>query len=459
MTPVRSAAARLLLAIDERQVTLAGGLDQAREGLDDPRDRALIGEIVTGTLRWRAALDAIIETASRRRAETLDPPVRAVLRLGVYQLKHLTRVPAHAVVHDSVEVIKALSSARASGFVNAVLRSIQRGAGRNALPKRPGPDATSEHRVSFLSTTLSHPAWLVRRWLDRYGFERTERWCEYNNAVPEITIRSVGRISIDALRAQLAEASIDSQPGRHVHDALRLDPGSLGRTPAEIRQDMFVQHEAAQMVARVARAQPGERVLDVCAAPGGKTLVLASDMRIREGNSSLLVAGDRRPSRVRLLARTFTAAGLRLPVVALDALGPLPFGPVFDCVLLDAPCSGLGTLSRDPDLKWTREEADLEPLAAAERAMLVRAASLVRPGGRLVYATCSSEPEENADVIASAVRTLGVNGGLTLAPVQPGGDIPADAVDDQGHFVTTPFTHGLDAFFAAVLVRGQGRQG
>jgi 16S rRNA (cytosine967-C5)-methyltransferase len=222
---------------------------------------------------------------------------------------------------------------------------------------------------------------------------------------------------------------------------------------ADVAATFLVQDEGSQLVAKWAGVTPGERVLDVCASPGGKTVVIADDLGIREaGSGSLLVAGDRRPGRVDLLEATLDRAGLAVPILALDALRPLPFGSVFDCVVLDAPCSGLGTLRRDPDLKWSRQESDLARLAADQRMMLTHAADVVCPGGRLVYSTCSSEPDENDDVIEAFLAT---DTRFTLAPREASG-LWADLLDGRGNLRTTPFRHGLDAYYAATLVRRVG---
>jgi 16S rRNA (cytosine967-C5)-methyltransferase len=217
----------------------------------------------------------------------------------------------------------------------------------------------------------------------------------------------------------------------------------------ELRDAVVVQAEGAQIVARAAAVRPGEVVLDVCAAPGGKTLVLATDLDVARERRSRLVAGDFRPSRVALLGRTLHRAGITAPVVAHDATRALPYRPLFDCVVLDAPCSGLGTLSRDPDLKWSRTERELARFAAVESDMLDEAARVVKPGGRLLYATCSSEPDENEDVVA---RFLERTPQFAARPLSPGP--PLDGmVDAQGFLATRPDRDGIDAFFAAMLVR------
>jgi 16S rRNA (cytosine967-C5)-methyltransferase len=209
---------------------------------------------------------------------------------------------------------------------------------------------------------------------------------------------------------------------------------------------MRIQDEGSQLVARLAGAKPGERVLDLCAAPGGKTVVMAADMALPTPGS-LLVASDRRPRRLALLAATVRAAKSAIPIVGLDATKPLPFGATFDRVLLDAPCSGLGTLRRDPDLKWSRRPQDLAVLATAALRMLRGAADVVRPGGSLIYATCSSEPDENLDVVRAFLASD------TRFVLEPLTHTTPTLITGDGCLTTTPPEHGLDAFFAARLVR------
>ena len=447
MSGVRVAAARALLAVEAGRSTLAGALDRAHAAGDSRRDAALLVELAAGVLRWRNELDAVLTVAGRRAVDDLDPPVRAVLRLGAYQLRHLQRVPAHAAVHEAVASVRALGRPRAAGFVNAVLRALGRGAGTEALPRPPAAGASREDQIKYLSVTLSHPAWLVERWLAREGFEATARWCAFNNAPPTMTVRSRGRWSVGDIATRLRAEGLETARSPYLPDALRLPPGTLGRLPEDVRREVRVQDEGSQLVARLVGARPGERVLDACAAPGGKTMILAEGMAGGSSSASLLVAADYRPARVALLARTLHDAGVEAPIVALDARRPLPFGAVFDWLLIDAPCSGLGTLRRDPDLKWTRQPEDLPGLAAAERAMLAQAATAVRPGGCVVYATCSSEPEENLEVVRGFLTDRS-----DFRLVRPA-HLAADLVTPEGCLTTSPAAHGLDAFFAAVLVR------
>jgi 16S rRNA (cytosine967-C5)-methyltransferase len=305
--------------------------------------------------------------------------------------------------------------------------------------------------VRYLSIALSHPEWLVARWIARVGFENAEAWCRFNNEPPHITVRSIKPRSRDELLEAIRTAGIDAAPARFVDDAITLPPGGLGSLPPDLAGTLFVQDEASQVVAHAVGATSGERILDLCASPGAKTVVISTD----QGGTGLLVACDYRASRVRLLHRTLRTAAVAASIVTLDATRALPFPPVFDCVFVDVPCSGLGIIRRDPDLKWSRQPDDLAAFAWVQRQIVARAADAVAPGGRLVYATCSSEPEENESVIDTF---LAEDSRFELGALTPGhaGGSAAMLVDSRGFLRTTPVAHGLDGFFAALLVRTRG---
>jgi 16S rRNA (cytosine967-C5)-methyltransferase len=443
IAPARLAAYESLRAIDTGRMDLPAALAATRARLTDPRDIALAADIVTGTLRWRGALDYAIARAVRRPLARLDPEVVDILRLSLYQLTHLDRVPAAAVVDDGVELAKRAGKRSASGLVNAVLRAQLRSKDRLPLPARPTladdrpqPD-TSEYdaALDYLSITQSHPRWLAARWLDRYGFAAAETWTRFNNEPAPLTLRvNTFRTSSIALIDQLAAAGVRAVPASHVPDALIVEQGNPLRAPDLAPGLFLLQNEASQLVARFVGAEPGEHVLDACAAPGGKTVVMANLMR----NEGLIVTGDRRARRMRLLRTTLTDLGVTSArLVQLDLLQPLPFrSGTFDRVLVDAPCSGLGTIRRDPDIRWRRTEQDLHESAARQLTMLRQAADAVRAGGLLVYATCSSEPEENDQVVDRFLASA-----------------PAFAIDERGFLRTSPVEDGLEAFFAARLRR------
>jgi len=438
VTGVRVAAARVLLAVDGGRGTLAAEVDRARRGLPDERDRGLLLELTSGVYRWRAEIDACLAACATRPVGDIDPPLLATLRLALYQLRHLERIPVHAIVHESVEAARILGTPRGAGFVNGILRGYLRAHNAIVLPARPGSGATRRQQLTYLSVTLSHPRWLVARWLDRCGFDATERWCQFNNAPPDVTVRL--RSKPGDVVEFLASAGVPATRGPYCDDVAHLAPGVLGSLPDEVRSALFVQDEASVLVAHTTGARTGERVLDLCAAPGGKSAVLWADMAHR----GCLVAADARPGRVRLLRETLSASEVPPRVVLLDGTRALPFGPVFDRVLVDAPCSGLGTLRRDPDVKWSATLDALPGHAATQRRILEAAAHAVRPGGTLVYATCSSEPDENDDVVAAFLSARSDFAEQPLA---------GPLTDDAGRLRTDPPRHGLDAFFAARLVR------
>jgi 16S rRNA (cytosine967-C5)-methyltransferase len=426
-------------------------LARARTQLPDERDRALVSEIVTGTLRWQGAFDHVIAVMSRRAIVKFDTEVLCILRSALFQLLHLDRVPAAAIVSDAVDLTRKAGKTSAAPLVNAVLRRVSRERDKLPVPPRPQPrpqwlDPTDRTAaLDYLSITLSHPRWLVARWLDRYGFEATEKWLLFNNRPAPLTLR-VNRLRTDgaALARALSDHGVDVEQGGYAPDAWVVRRGNPLSTPLADTGAFFVQDEASQLVATLVSAGPGERVLDACASPGGKTTAIAA-ARHDEGP---IVATDVRGRRVDLLAATVRTSGARsIKVVQADAEA-LPFAPAFDWVLLDAPCSGLGTIRRDPDVRWRRTEADLPRLAAAQLRMLRETSRALRPGGRLVYATCSSEPEENEDVVAAFVA----QGGFTQVAVEGVPSLRA-LVTPAGHLRTFPFRDGLEAFFGAVLIK------
>jgi 16S rRNA (cytosine967-C5)-methyltransferase len=446
--PARIAAFHALCAVDSGSSDLPTALARSRQNLSDERDRALAADIVTGTLRWQRSVDHLIGHFAKRSLDRLDREVIAILRLSLYQLLHLTRVPASAVVDDAVDLARAARKPSATGFVNAVLRTTIRQKHRLPLPERPENPGDRNAAIGYLGITHSHPEWLVTRWLDRYGFDAVERWVRFDNEPPSLMLR-VNRLRTtrDAVRRTLGDIGVETQVARYAPDGLQVTEGNPLRVPSD--GSFFVQDEASQLVALAATAAAGETILDLCAAPGGKTTAMAADMTDR----GLIIASDVRPRRLKLLAETIRQSGARhTHVVRVSGRGALPFNPTFDCVLVDAPCSGLGTIRRDPDIRWRRREADLTQLAQAQSELLERAVTVLRPRGRLVYATCSSEPAENEQVVE---RFLNAHQEFELANL---GAHPLlqPFVDPRGMMRTLPFAHGLEAFFAAVLIRRLG---
>ena len=454
IAPARIAAYDILTAVSSGRADLPTAIAFARVSLQDERDRALAADIAAGVQRWRAALDHLIVAFSKRAIDRLDPEVVEILRLSAYQLLHHTRVPASAVVDDAVNLARRAGKKSAAGFVNAVLRTLSRQRKDLPLPARPtgtsfpaghlrplrGDGGERETRaigdggeraaaLAYLSITLSHPEW------------------QFNNAPAPLTLRANRlRATPDEVVERLATDEVRLRPGRFGPDALIVEEGY----PLRGRQEglFVVQDEASQLVALLAEPRPGWRVLDACASPGGKTTALAAALN----GTGQIVACDVRDRRMALLRKTVSAAGAdEVRLIQADLLKPLPFTRPFDLVLVDAPCSGLGTLRRDPDIRWRRGESDLPALAAAELVMLQHAADAVAPGGRLVYATCSSEPEENEGIVDAFLATTPDFAPLDAREAAP--RLSSDVIDARGHLRTEPHVHGLEAFFGAVLVR------
>jgi 16S rRNA (cytosine967-C5)-methyltransferase len=450
IAPARSVAYDMLCAISAGRADLPAAIAYARGALEDERDRALAAELATGVQRWRAALDHVISHFAKRPIERLDREIVEILRLSAYQLLHLTRVPASAVVDDAVNLAKRERKTSASGFVNAVLRAISRRRDSLPLPPPPADMMDRQAALDYLSISLSHPRWLAARWYDRYGFEAVRSWMEFNNRPAPLTLRlNRLRMEREELLSKLHADDIETAPTRFAPDGLVVTSGHPLRGPGLDEGWFVVQDEASQLVALLAGDRPGPRVLDTCASPGGKTTAIASAMSVA-GAPGKMIACDVRDKRIELLRRTVIASGAaNVLIVQADLLRPLPFSERFDCVIVDAPCSGLGTLRRDPDIRWRRREEDLAELAGAQLRMVEHAGAMVAPGGRLVYATCSSEPDENDAVIARFVA--GSPAFQIVAADRASAALTPEVLDSRGFLRTLPHVHALEAFFGAVL--------
>ena len=448
IAPARTAAFSALRDVNAARADLPVALASVRATLQDERDRALVTDLVTGTLRWQGQLDYLIEHFAKRPLTKLDFEVLQILRLGAYQLLHLDRVPAAAAVNDAVAMTRRARKTSAAGLVNAVLRALSRQSHRLPLPLRP-PDGDP---LPYLEVSLSHPRWLASRWLGRYGFEAAEAWEQFNNAAAPLTIR-VNRLKIDrdALACALADHGVAVEPARYAPDGLIVTSGNPLRTPLAGTGQFVLQDEASQLVALLGAPEPGMKVLDTCASPGGKTTAMAA----MAGDRAQIVAADVRGARVQLLRDTVSASGAHnIRVLQADLEAGLPFAAEFDVVFVDAPCSGLGTVRRDPDIRWRRTEPDLAALARAQVNMIRNAAKAVRPAGRLIYSTCSSEPEENERVVSSFLAANRDFAQIDLRADKPAYFEALDPVlDECGALRTSPAEHGLEAFYGAVLRR------
>lgn len=467
-SPRRATAARrlalgVLREVDEGGAFVNLALDQALEGSGLPAaDRALATELVYGVTRWRGRLDYVLDHLSRRPVGDLPAWIRNILRMGLYQILYLDRVPDRAAVSESVLLAREFGHRGTAGLVNAVLRQA---AARGRLVPLPPAD---EDPVRRLAVEHSHPEWLVRRWLGRLGPERTAALCRVNNEAAPLTLRANAvRVTRDELLARLKAEGAEAGPGRYFPEAAVYRGGAPLRDLAAYREGLFsVQDESAMSAARAVAPKPGWLVVDACAGVGGKATHLAELM----GDRGTVVAVDLFEHKLGLLRKAAQRLGLGSIVTRrLDArhLASSDLAGLADAVLVDAPCSGLGVLRRRPDLRWRLKEVDLAGLAGLQADILAAAAACVRPGGVLVYATCTVEPEENQAIVegflarnlefdaddaaaAAGVDPERLGRGLTEGSGRSGSGRPELSGRD---LVFTPESGGPDGFFVSRLVR------
>ncbi|GAB4371107.1 MAG: 16S rRNA (cytosine(967)-C(5))-methyltransferase RsmB [Deltaproteobacteria bacterium] len=443
---MRAAALRILVRVDRGGAFADILLDRAQRRFSDPRDRALLTELVMGTLRWRGTLDAALAPFLKRPIETADAVSRGALRLGAYQLLFL-RTPARAVLHETVEAAKGIRGARIGGLVNAVLREWLRADPPPSRPTgaNPSPDDVARSVPPALRAALSQSL----------GREEADAFLAASLATPPFTVR-VNRLrrSREELLERLGGAGMEPAPCVHSPDGIVLGrPAGVQADPGLAAGEFLVTDEGAQLIAPLLAPAPGEVLLDACASPGGKATHLAE----LSGGGARVVAVDL-PGRLRLLRDTVSR--LAPPGVTVRAhdfsRGPLPDSAGgFDKALVDAPCTGTGVIRRNPDAKWRFSPADPGRMARLQEAILSNVWPSVRPGGLLVYCTCTLLREENEGVIGSFLRNRPDAVRVTEPP--PGWPGPEAARTREGFLRLLPHRHGTDGFFAAILAK-RGKQ-
>jgi 16S rRNA (cytosine967-C5)-methyltransferase len=439
----RRAAFDILLRIETEHSFADILIDQAlASGALLGADRGLLTELVYGVLRRQGTLDHIIDQISNRKTDRLERYVHLLLRLGLYQAFFLDRVPISAAVNETVKLAKTLVP-NAAGFVNAVLRNADRQRDRIVYPDK------DKAPLDYLASRYSHPRWLTACWVEQLGFAGAEELARVMAEPPPITLRTnTLKISRDALLERLSAEGVQGEATRWSPIGIRINAaGSIARLDSYQEGLFTVQDESSQLAAMFLAPLPGEKVLDACAAPGGKATHLAQLMN----NSGSITAGDVLGRKLRLIGETSSRLGITIiKTIVLDAAKPGKelAGQQFEKILLDAPCSGIGVIRRNPEGKWWRTASDPGALSRLQATILDSMTPLLAPGGSILYSTCSTSREENEAVVEDF---LARHRNFELDDLRNHFPEYGELFTDQGHFRSWPHLHGMDGFFAARL--------
>ena len=408
------------------------------------RDRAFITELVYGVVKWKLTLDRTVAACSDIKMERLSPWIKNILRIGTYQLLFLTKVPPSAAVNESVKLARRYGHNASAGYVNAVLRNIAGGGGKDIVPDR------AVDPVGYLSVRYSYPKWIADKFMELFGEEFAESLLEAGNRVPDLTVRAnTLKTSAEGLVNALKNEGVEASPGRYVSDAVIIKSQvSVTRLKA-FRNGLFqVQDESSMLPAAVLAPQPGEKVLDACSAPGGKATHMAQMMQ----NKGLITAMDIHEHKLKLIEDAAGRLGTDIIRTELhDAAIPVPqHEGAYDRVLLDAPCSGLGIIRRKPDIKWARENRDIGSITGLQRRLIDSVSKAVKPGGVMVYSTCTLLPEENECIVRDFLNNNDEFYEDDITAYLP----PGLAKHARGGMIQAyPNRDGIDGFFVARLAR------
>lgn len=436
----RGLAVKVLNRIDRTDAYLDKLINsELRSGELSDQDKGLLNELVTGVIRWQIKLDWVLNGFYRGNFPKADVNVKNAMRVALYQLMFLERIPHHAAVNEAVEFVKRLRGDRYAGVVNGVLRNIVRHLHEIRYPDR------NEALAHHLSVVHSHPIWMVKRWLERYGEEQTEKLLIANNQKPPLTIR-INKIKIQPAEfiTMLEKEGIEFIPSAYLDYYVILQgAGNLAQLDLFRKGYFSIQDESAGLVGKLLDPQPHERIIDLCSGPGGKSMHLAEMMN----NTGEVISVEKYPSRASLVESAAERLGLtNIKIIAEDAT---QFDTaIADRVLVDVPCSGLGVLRKKPDIKLKREASDIQKLTEVQYRLLEKAASLTKPGGVLVYSTCTIEPEENEAIVQ---RFLESKKHFTLD--DPSSFVSKSFVTPRRTVETYPHLHNMDGSFAARLKR------
>ncbi len=437
---VRGLAVKILNRVERTDSYLERLLDNEMRNSDlSGPDKALLYEIVHGVVRWMGRLDWVLNGFYKGQFSKAIPNLKNGLRVALYQIMFLDRVPDFAVVNEAVEFVKKLQGQKPADLTNAILRNIIRS--KNGI-RYPDPE---EDLPGYLAAYYSHPSWMVKRYLARFGREATEKLLAANNEKPFLTLKiNALKTNPEEFKKLLNKVNLRYKAGQYLPEFFKLQ-NLTNITAWEYYANGYfnIQDESAGLACRLLDARPGMRVLDMCAAPGGKTAYIAGLMH-DEGE---IIAIDRFEARLKIMERNTQRLGINsIKLIEQDALEYNDAG--FDRVLADVPCSGTGTMCKKPDIKWKKDLLDIRRMTELQYMLLEKAASLVKPGGVVVYSTCSIEPEENGDIVN---KFLSEHPEFSLENAS--GSFPMEIVDANGCIQTLPHAHQLDGAFAAKLVR------
>jgi len=404
-------------------------------------DRSFLTELTYGTIRWRGKLDWVIRHFSKIPFEKIELPTLNILRLGLYQILFLSRTPSSAAVNESVELAKRIRGGGGAGFVNAVLRSSIRQKEEIRYPN------AAEDPARHLSVVHSHPVWLVQRWVKEMGVEEALHTCAFNNQISSLTLRAnTLRINRKNLMEKLREEELKLLPTAYSEEGIVLQDAPPASELPFLKEGLYIiQDEASQLVTSILDPKPGERILDACAAPGGKTTHMAQKME----NKGEIYALDLSKGKLDLIEEMCQRLGIKIvKILKGNAAAPLPVskGLVFDRVLADVPCSGFGTLRKNPDLKWRRGEKDVKRLSELQFSILRNLSVYVKGGGILIYSTCTVFHEENEDVVETFLKGYPEFQLDWMDKVLPG---RFHLFIRNGYFKTFPPRNEMDGFFVA----------
>jgi len=436
---VRGLAVKILNRVERTDAYLEKLLDnEMRNSELSGQDKALLYEIVHGVTRWMGRLDWILNGFYKGQFSKAIPNLKNGLRVALYQILFLDRIPDYAVVNEAVEFVKKLQGQKPADLTNAILRNIIRN--KNSI-RYPDPE---EDLIGYLCAYYSHPSWMVKRYLERFGREGTEKLLTSNNEKPYLTLKiNSMKTNTDEFKNMLTSVNLKFNQGKYLPEFFQLQNLTNITAWEYYAQGYFnVQDESAGLACNLLDVKPGMRVLDLCAAPGGKSIYIAGIMH-DEGE---IIAIDRYEGRLNLMEKNVKR--LKINSIKTIEVNALYYeGSGFDRVLVDVPCSGSGTISKKPDIKWKRDLFDLRELNQLQYELLKKASSIIKPDGVIVYSTCSIEPEENFNIVK---KFLDENRNFKLADISQ--QFPKELLDENGCIQTFPHVHNMDGAFAAKII-------